>query len=44
MSNKREKKNATKKVAKKEIIHTLKLENDIEIPAKAIFMKKFKVL
>ena len=42
MSNKKEKKSATKKVANKEIIHTLKLGNDIETPAKTTFMKNSK--
>ena len=43
MSNKKErKKNTIKKVPKKETIPTLKLDNNIEIPAKTIFMKNSK--
>ena len=34
--------NTIKKVPKKETIPTLKLDNDIEIPAKTIFMKNSK--
>ena len=45
MSNKKEKKNnATKKVAKKETIPTLKLDNDVEIPAITTFMKNSKYI
>ena len=40
MSNKRKKKkNTSKKVAKNNTISMLKLDNDVEIPAKTIFMK-----
>ena len=42
MSNKKAKINTTKEVAKKDTIPTFKLENDIKIPGKAIFMKNSK--
>ena len=42
MSDKKEKKNTTKKTAKKETVHTLKLDNNDEILAKVIFMRNSK--
>ena len=42
MWNKKEKKKTTTKIAKKETIDILKLDNDIEIPAKTIFMRNSK--
>ena len=42
MLNKKNKKSTTKKIAKKEIFHTLKLDNDVEIPANTKFMRNSK--
>ena len=42
MSNKKEKKNTTKKVAKKETISKLKLDNGVEIQEMTIFTKDSK--
>ena len=42
MLNKKKKKNTFEKVAKKETIPTLKLDNNVEIPANTIFMRNSK--